>query len=514
MGKADGDVTISVPPEGVDTTRAINKSFRWIIPFLFITTCLTYIDRSNVSYGALQFRGDLHLNDAEYGLGAGIFSLGYLIFQVPSNLIITKVGAPTWLGILIFCWGIVAASTAAMKTKATFFVMRFLLGAFEAGCFPGSWYHLAQFFNSAEIAFGYASVASSTALSNVIGAPLAAGLLYMDGLGGLRGWQWLFIIEGLVTSIYGILLKFLLTPSPAKSHFLTPAERTWLQNRQDTQHKLSAERNPHQGAWWAPFWGMNFLRLMWVSIAYAIMQFGITAIVYFNPLIVEAVFFGNSFASKAPKSHLSQHDQAWQTAKIALISTILWVPVGIGMILISYSTKVHNERNLHAGIPGLVAGICFLCVPSAIARSPIGGYVVLIIAATGVWAPHGPMWSWPKTFLHGQAAAVGVAVFNGVGAIGGFCGPYVVGALVNRGGYVTCMQVLGGLFLVEAAMMFVYRPRNIEQENEKSIHQEMARVSAANGASKDARDPASNAAPTPMHPNGTAANRAAADKAV
>ncbi|EIE21899.1 MFS general substrate transporter [Coccomyxa subellipsoidea C-169] len=479
-----GDVAVDMPdqvPADVDGNRVIRKAYWGIVPFLFLTTTLTYIDRSNVSFASLQFIPDLGLSAEQYGLGAGIFYIGYAVFQIPSNLVITRVGAPLWLGILIFGWGVVSACTSAMRTATHYYAVRFLLGVFESGVFPGSWWHLQLYFTSLEVGFAYAAVSSSTALSNVIGAPLAAGILYMDGVGGLRGWQWLFILEGCITAIYGIILKdqytlflpglsasadklhFVLAPKPSSAYFLKPAERTWLAARQDRLQAAFNSKHSRQGNWWAaiPDW-----KIWYLSVCYAIVQFGITAVVYFNPFIVEALFFGGNFSGKAIKIQFAdQHDRAWHTAKIALFSTVLWVPVGLGMIAVSWSAKHYRERNWHSSIPALIAGVCFLVVPPTIKASPAAGYVLIIIAATGVWAPHGPMWSWPKTFLHGQGAAVGIAIFNGVGAIGGFCGPYVVGALVDRGGYVKCMQVLGCLFLVLGIAIALYRPKDLESEH-------------------------------------------------
>ncbi|BDA46973.1 Putative tartrate transporter [Coccomyxa sp. Obi] len=457
-----GDVVLSMPGQ-VDAHRIIRKAYWGIIPFLFLTTTFTYIDRSNVAFASLDFKSDLHLSAEEYGLGAGIFYIGYAVFQIPSNMAITRVGAPTWLGLLIFCWGAVSACTSTMKTKQQYYAVRFLLGVFESGCFPGSWWHLQLFFTSLEVGFAYAAVASSTALSNIIGAPIAAGILFMDGIGGLRGWQWLFILEGSVTALYGILLKFVLAERPSSAYFLKPEERSWLANRQDTLQASFNSKHSRQGRWWAavPDW-----KIWYLAVCYAILQFGITAVVYFNPFIVEALFFGGKFEGKAPQLHFAtHHDQVWHTAKIALLSTILWVPVAVGMIYISWSAKHFKERNWHSCIPSLLAGVCFLLVPETIKHSAAGGYVLIIIAATGVWAPHGPMWSWPKTFLHGEGAAVGIAIFNSVGAIGGFCGPYVVGGLVDRGGYVKCMQVLGGLFLILGIAIALYRPKNLEAED-------------------------------------------------
>lgn len=220
-------------PQAVDSRAVMHKVDRHLVPWFFSLGILCYLDRTNLSFAALQLNKDLHLSCATYGLGAGIFFAGYALCQVPSNMALVRLGAPLWLGIIVVAWGLVATLFAFTTGAAMFLTLRFALGVAECGAFPGIWYHLSRFYSESELGPAYAKVATCTALAQVIGAPLAAAILSLDGLAGLRGWQWLFLMEGIPTIAFGIAVRLLLAPCPSKAKFLTPEERSWLQRRQD-----------------------------------------------------------------------------------------------------------------------------------------------------------------------------------------------------------------------------------------------------------------------------------------
>lgn len=217
------------------TAKVVRKVDRHLIPWLFFLAVVCYLDRTNLSFAAVQLSRDLGLSCSAYGLGAGLFFIGYFCFQVPSNMILARVGAPIWLSATVIAWGFVAGSFAFLNGTTMFLILRVALGMAECGTFPGIWLHLSKFYTPRELGRAYATVATSTALAQVIGAPLAAGILSMDGALGLRGWQWLFLTEGTSTIVFGILLRAFLVLSPEKAGFLTQEERTWLQRRQEQQ---------------------------------------------------------------------------------------------------------------------------------------------------------------------------------------------------------------------------------------------------------------------------------------
>jgi MFS transporter, ACS family, tartrate transporter len=220
----------------------MRKVTRHTIPWLFGLGIACYLDRTNLAFAAVQLSRDLELSCTVYGLGAALFFIGYS-FQIPSTIACRRFGAPLWLSIIVGVWGLVAMAFAATTGKVMFLVLRVALGLAECGTFPGIWHHLSQFYTPQELGSAYATVVTSTALAQVVGAPMAAAILSLDGVGGLRGWQWLFISEGALTIAFAALLKANLAKSPSEATYLTPSERAWLQRRQDMQPSAGGAEN-------------------------------------------------------------------------------------------------------------------------------------------------------------------------------------------------------------------------------------------------------------------------------
>lgn len=217
-----------------DQADAIRKVNRHLIPWFFALATVCYLDRTNLSFAAVQLSADLGFSCATYGLGAGLFFLGYS-FQVPSTMVTARLGAPLWLSATAIIWGLVAVCFSLTTSRTMFLSLRVALGLAECGTFPGIWLHLSKFYTERELGAAYATIATSTALAQVIGAPLAAGILSLNGLLGLRGWQWLFIFEGITTIVFAAFLRYNLAPTPMEARFLTDAQKDWLQQRQDSQ---------------------------------------------------------------------------------------------------------------------------------------------------------------------------------------------------------------------------------------------------------------------------------------
>ncbi|KAK9845271.1 hypothetical protein WJX81_001693 [Elliptochloris bilobata] len=453
-----GELAGAPGDEKVDPRTVVRKTLGSIIPWMFFVVIWTYLDRSNLAFSALPFKKYLGLSNADYGLGAGIFFIGYCVSMLPSNLFILWLGAPTWLAIIICVWGVVGAATAAVKNHWEFYLVRFLLGVAEGGTFPGTFYHSSLFFSTHELTYGYSAVSSATALSQVIGALVAAAIFQMDGLSGLPGWMWLFILEGAATVIFGLALRVFLAPTPGQAWFLKPAERRWLQKRQDDNHEAAMRRT--HGANSSMIQGLTNWRLWYLGVMWFLVECSIYGVLFWAPLLIDAMLQGqfSGVHSAKPAPDLSAKETSWNTTKNALISCAVYIPVAITMISIAWSSKNRKERNLHGGIPVLISGVAFLVMPVAIERGGvIAGIIVLIIAAAGAWSLFGPIWSWPATFLFGEARATGIAAFNTLGALGGFTGPYIIGALSNSGSFTRPMYVLGCFNIVAAAMILTFR---------------------------------------------------------
>lgn len=444
---------LEVEDENAETARIMRKVDRHLIPWFFSLGVCCYLDRTNLAFAAVQLSQHLGLSCATYGLGAGLFFLGYS-FQVPSNMMLARLGAPTWLSTMVIVWGCVAAAFSVTTSTAMFLTLRVALGLAECGTFPGIWTHLSKFYTPRELGAAYAAVTTSTALAQVIGAPLAALILSFDGAFGIAGWQWLFIIEGVTTLVYGVLLKLFLAPSPAQAGCLTPEERKWLQRRQDAQPTASndnsfrAQLRAAQGA--LKNWRVWYMSAMWMTITQS--MYGI---IFFAPMMIKQIFSHPDLANTTlatpgvpptgpqapPTSHgcSTEHHGSGGTsdsgAGVALLSMAPFAAAAGAMILNARLAEAANERHRHAGIPILMGSFFMALTPVALRFiAPIAAFLSLVLAAACVWAFHAPFMSWPATFLKGHEASVGFAIINSLGSFGGFFGPLLLGVLADKGG--------------------------------------------------------------------------------
>ncbi|KAI3428732.1 hypothetical protein D9Q98_007556 [Chlorella vulgaris] len=492
FGQSDVEKDAPVDPAmvSVDPAVVIRKLDRHLIPWLFALGILCYLDRTNLSFAALDLNRDLQLSCSTYGLGASLFFVSYALFQMPSTVVCARLGAHIWLSANIIAWGLVAAMFAAASSKATFLALRFLLGATESAAFPGMWYHLSVFYSEAEMGVAYAKVASCTAVAQVVGAPIAAGILALDGMGGLRGWQWLFILEGSVTVIFGCVLRFMLAPSPAKAPMLTRAEREWLHQRQETARAALAapgRASPVSSREGGSGTATSLLqqvkgtlsvvrdwRILWLSACWllvAAVMFGMT---FFMPLLVAAMFSGGTGITgggSGGSSHSACHSgdggdepggkEALQanSSLVALASAVPFLVAAVGMNINARLSSRANERHRHAGVPILCGGLTLGLVPLAARTAGPGLAFALLSAAAGFcWSFHGPFFSWPAVFLPPEKAAAGFAFINSIGAVGGFIGPYLLGVLSERGdgGFGTAMLVLACFLLVAGTCILLF----------------------------------------------------------
>ncbi|KAL0050402.1 hypothetical protein WJX82_010597 [Trebouxia sp. C0006] len=424
----------AIETNAVDQKVVLAKLNSHLLWKFFALTVLCYIDRTNLAFAAIQLNKSLGFTEHIYGVGASIFFVGYSICQIPSNLILVRVGAPLWLSVLIVSWGIVATAFAAINGKWMFYILRLLLGATESGTFPGMWYHLSTFYTDKEIGVAYSYVSAGTALSQVIGAPLAAGLLALDGWLGLAGWQWLFIVEGIPTVLMGLYTKVNLAESPAKASFLTPAEKTWLQQRHAESKASKTMAGVEVSAWGAVrnwrTWYLALINLCDSTVKYAI--------IYWCPLIIYHMVGENM--PHATGEAVVPHD-----AVVALLTALPFGFAAVFMLVNARHSAATGERRWHVTIPLAISSLALASMSHTMAHSPFLAFMSLL-AATLAWAPNGIMYSYPATFLQGAAAATGVALINSIANIGGMIGPYLIGTFKHsKGDYSTAIMVLAGL---------------------------------------------------------------------
>jgi len=401
---------------------ALSKARRKLIPFLFVLYLVAYIDRINVGFASLQMNRELGLSEAVFGMGAGLFFLGYSIFEVPSNLILARVGARLWIARIMISWGIAAMAMIAVRGAASFFALRFILGLAEAGFFPGVILYLTFWFPAREQARAVALFMTATALAGVIAGPVSGALLELHGLAGLSGWQWLFILEGLPAVILGVLVLRILPVGPNEAVWLEVDERIALYSRLEREHGRSTQKRSHSLA------DAISNSTVWIlSLVYFAIVFGLYGVTFWLPQIIQT--FGNR-----------------SNFEIGVLSAIPFFGAAVAMVLVGRASDLSGERRWHLAVCAAIGAAGLLL--AATTRTPILSLGALSIAAVGIWGTFGPFWAMPPEFLSGTAAAGAIALINSIGNLGGFGGPCVVG-LVKQ----TTHSFAGGMLLMAASLV-------------------------------------------------------------
>ena len=412
--------------------RTMAKVWARLVPFLMLCYFIAYLDRVNVGFAGLTMRKDLGLSNAAFGLASGIFFLTYFVFEVPSNLFLHKFGAGKWIARIMLTWGLVSGANAFVSGAHSFYLVRLLLGVAEAGFFPGIIFYLTLWFPGVYRARVVAWFMAAIPASSVIGAPVSSLLLYLNGVAGLKGWQWLFIMEAVPALIMAVVVYFYLTDRPADAKWLAADERRWLTERLDAEERqrLSAEHISVGKA----------LR-DWRVLTLALVYFGGVAAIYglgfWLPQIVQS--FGG----------LTKFQIGLITAIPYLVGTVTMVPWG------RRSDRV-MERKLHVAIPLVVAAAGL--VLAGLVANPMLKMVLISIAAFGVFANMPVFWTLPAAFLSGAAAAAGIAIINSLGNLAGFVGPYAMGWIRDAtGGFGGGLLLIGVLALVGAVAVMLLR---------------------------------------------------------
>ena len=416
----------------LDTAVVRILTFR-LVPFLFLLYIVAYLDRINLGFAALQMQRQLGFTDSMYGLGAGIFFAGYFLFQVPSNLVLARVGARRWIAVLMVMWGIVSASMCMVTGVRSFYTLRFLLGAAEAGFFPGVILYLKTWFPAQARARTVARFMTAAPLSGVVGGPLSGALLGLQGKSGLAGWQWMFLLEGVPAIVLGGIAWIYLVDRPADAAWLAPAQKSWLQ-RVLQNETIEVAQSRGRGA-----------IQVWPILVLSLVYFGLNTVSYGVSLWLPTLI-----KSLSGMSNLA----------IGVLSAVPYVTAAVAMVFVGLHSDQSRERRWHTAVPAF-AGAIALSV--AAHTNSVGATTALIsVTVLGVFSMMGPFWAMPTALLSGTAAAVGVAVINSIGNLGGFFGPYTIGALRNStGSFKQGLLVVGAALAVSGclALTLKYRER-------------------------------------------------------
>jgi len=394
------------------------------MPLLVVCYIVSFIDRTNVGLAKIEFMGDLGFNNAQYGLGAGIFYLGYILLEIPSNQALAKIGARLTLLRIMVLWGVCCVALAWMSTPTHFYVLRFLLGAAEAGFFPGVLLYLTFWIPSRRRARFTAIFMASIPIAGLLGGPIAGFILTgMDGLAGWRGWQWLFVVEGLPAIILGLVVYFTLSDRPANARWLSPDERLRVQADLDAD-KRSAPPSAH-----ATF-----------GAALRDPAFYVLGILGFAIMVSTAgVFFW--LPSIIAESGVAD------TRVIGMLSAVPFIIAVIVQYAVARHSDATQERRWHAAVPVLLGAFGWIALPAVSDSVPLA-LIALTVATTGSLAAMGPFWSLPPAMLSGTAVAGGIALVTTLAGLGNFLSPVLVGWLVDQTGSLAAGQVYFGVLML------------------------------------------------------------------
>ncbi len=380
--------------------HAIRKISWRLLPLIVAAYCIAYIDRSNVSFAALTMNKDLGLSSYTYGLGAGIFFIGYFIFEVPSNVILEKVGARIWIARIMFVWGLVSASSALATGPDSFLVIRFLLGAAEAGFFPGMILYFTYWYPARYRGRVISTLFLAQPIANGLASAASGLILEMNGLLGLKGWQWVFIIEALPAILLAAVVLKVMTDRPSVADWLEDGEKAWIENELESE-RLAVETGGRLRMWQA----LKDPRVLKLSFIYFTSTTANYGIVFFLPQIVKGLGLTNV-----------------QTGFVSAIPYIIGVA---GLLLWGWSSDRTQERRWHL-ITAIVVGALGLTLAGWWGSTYVG-LAGITIAVIGLYGSRTAFWPMPSLFLTGTAAAAGIALVNAIGNLGGYLGPFAVG---------------------------------------------------------------------------------------
>src|SRR5216683_1701038 len=401
--------------------KVISKLTRRLLPFLFLLYIVNYLDRINVGFAALQMRGQLGFSDKVYGLGAGIFFAGYFFFQVPSNLALARVGARKWIAVIMVLWGTVSVSMIFVGTPRSFYLLRFLLGATEAGFFPGIILYLRRWFPSAARARAVALFMMASPLAGVLGGPISGALLGVHAA-NLAGWQWLFVIEGLPAVLLGGVVLAFLADRPEEAPWLTTEERTWLTG------ELAREQDAHPEASRRQVFAAFTQGKVWLLV---LVYLGDTTCTYGVGLWLPSLIRSVSGLSNV---------------LIGLLSAIPYLVTAIALVLVGIHSDRTRERRWHLAGSAFAGSFALAC--AAYATSTAATIVFLSLTLLAAYSLLGPFWATSTELLSDTSAIAGIALINSFGNLGGFLGPYTIGLVRDwtggfRGGLLAVAALLG-----------------------------------------------------------------------
>jgi MFS transporter, ACS family, tartrate transporter len=414
--------------------RTVRKIRVRILPFVFLLFIVAFLDRINIGFAALRMNRELGITSQQFGLIFGIFFFGYSIFEIPSNLLLHKIGARLWIARILVSWGIMAMLTGFAHSVSQLYTARFLLGLAEAGFFPGIVLYLTYWFPQRERAQAVALFLTGIPVTSILGAPVSGFILdYVHWL-GVSSWRWLLILEGSPAIACGVLTYFLLPSGPEEAKFLTAEEKEWLREELGGEEKQKLAEHKYSA-----LQALGSGRVWYLVVIYFGLTIGVSALNSWGPQLVKSL------------------SSLYSNSMVGLLLTIPNLAGLAAMIVLSRSSDRTLERRYHVAIPAIMAGIALALLGTT--RSPIYSVVLLSVLAIGVFSVLGPFWALPSEFLTGFSAAAGIALINSLGNLSQLAGPYMIGAIAMRTGNLYAGLAIVGVPLFLSAILVLLLPR-------------------------------------------------------
>ncbi|MFC7850724.1 MFS transporter [Arthrobacter sp. NPDC057388] len=450
-------MTVKDDPGQAQFAKAtVRKITLRIIPFIFLLYIVNYIDRANIGYASLQMNAELGLTSQAFGLAAGLFFIGYFLFEVPSNVALAKFGARRWIARILVTWGILAVAMGFVQNDIQLYIIRFLLGVAEAGFFPGIIVYLGFWFRGKELATTIALFVASIPVSYIIASPLSTWIMHTVGWLDMSGWRWMFILEGLPAVILGVICFYALTERPKDAKWLTARERDWITAELESEQAAKKGSTLHMSIWKT----LANPKVLYLGAIYFVYQVGSLGVGYWLPQIIKGL------------------SGTLDTTQIGLIAMIPYAVATVAMIWWSRRSDRKNERKAHSYIPMGVAAVAMFL--AAVLESPILVIASISIALAGLYAFKSPFWAVPGQFLSVATAGTAIAAINSIGNLGGFVGPFAQGMIVDATGSPTAgLYFFAGLLAVSTAMMVAMRLRRIPAPEETGSGAEKTKITAA-----------------------------------
>jgi D-galactonate transporter len=414
--------------------KTIQKIRVRILPFTLLLLVVAFIDRINIGFAALTMNRELGITSRQFGLLTGIFFIGYFLFEIPSNLLLHKIGARVWIARILLTWGVVAVMSGFVRSVPHLYAMRFLLGLAEAGFSPGIIVYLTYWFRLRERARAIALFTCGLPLASIVGAPLSGLILDHAHWLGLSSWRWLLILEGLPAIACGFLTYVLLPSRPDEAKFLAADEKEWLRAElaREEQNKLDQRH-------YSVVQALTNGRVWWLASIYFFILIGLYTMSYWLPQLVQSLSVRYS---------------------TSLVGVLVMIPnlAGLaGLILVSRHSDLKLERRRHVAISAMTAGAALLLLGTT--RSPFSTVALSCLLGFGLYGIWGPFWAMPGAFLTGLSAAAGMALINSVGNLGGFVGPFAVGWITQRTGSFYGGLAFSGVCLFVSATLALLLPK-------------------------------------------------------